>query len=321
MSKVDDELTRRFRRAERPVGSEDPYEGVARRRRRRRTLQRLEAGALAVAVVTGTVAGFVALRAAFREDGARDVGDAPLPGNGLIVFERWDPDGERSHLFTMQPDATEVRQLTNFGTSDHDPAVSPDGRTVAFVHEFEDRAPTLATISIGGDSAPRWLTDERLFVTSGPSWSPDGSRLTFAAHDDVGQRLFVMDESGGEARALTPRDLYWVEGAAWSPDGTRIAFSASRVSGDVQPSRWDLYTIRPDGSDLVRITSTPTPDADESRASWSPDGEQLVFPRSDTKGGSWLVIRTISNGEERQEDQKSQSTPHAGAVDGSIPEG
>jgi Tol biopolymer transport system component len=320
MSKVDDELSRRFRRAERPIDDAAVFEGVARRRRRRRTLQRLEAGALAVVVIAGTAGGFLALRSAFREDGHRNVGSTPLPGNGLIVFERFDADADQSHLFTMRPDGTDVQQLTDFTTSDHEPAVSPDGRTVAFIHEFEDRSPALATIPIDGATpATIRLTDEHLFVTSGPSWSPDGAQLTFAARDDVGQRVFVSNADGTELRALTPRDLYWVHGAAWSPDGSRIAFTASTISGDVQPSRWDVYTIRPDGTELTRLTETPTPEEDESNPTWDPRGERLAFARSDTFGSSWLVLLDLADGRESLiTDGSTEDTAPSWSPDGSL---
>jgi Tol biopolymer transport system component len=295
MSKVDDELSRRFHRAERPIGSGDLFDGVARRRRRRRTLQRLEAGALAIVVIAGTVGGFVALRAAFREEPGRDVGEAPLPSNGLIVFARDAADGT-SHLYTMDPDGTGLRQLTDLATSDSAPAVSPDGRHVGFLHGVGDLTPMIGTIPIDG-GAVTWLTDERLFVTDGPSWSPDGSRVAFAAHDSEGQRLFVMNSDGSQTRAITAPDLYWVTGAAWSPDGSTIAFTASLVDGAGEPSTWDVFTVRPDGTHLRNVTLTPSAEDDEYGPAWSPDGSKLVFSRDDGRG-SVLVVRDLGDATE-----------------------
>jgi hypothetical protein len=67
MSKIDDELSRRFHGAESPVETDGVLEGLARRRARRRTLQRVQAGALALGVLAATTAGFVALSGAFSE--------------------------------------------------------------------------------------------------------------------------------------------------------------------------------------------------------------------------------------------------------------
>jgi len=62
---------------------------------------------------------------------------------------------------------------------------------------------------------------------------------------------------------------------AWSPDGTRIAFRSERYSwkgtwkpGVVQHPFFDIYTIRPDGTELVRLTS----DEVSLNPEWSPDG-------------------------------------------------
>jgi TolB protein len=296
MSKVDEELTRRFQRAERPVGSDDLFEGLARRRRRRRTLQRVQAGALAVVVFGATAAGFVALREAFEESG-QTAGEPPtLPENGLIVFERDGLEDGVSHLYTMHPDGTDIRQLTDYATSDGAPGVSPDGRRVAFRHELEDLSPVIATIPIEGGTVT-WLTDERLFATSGPSWSPDGAKIAFAAHDGKGQRLFVMSANGSEIRAITDPDLYWVTGAEWSPDGTRIAFTASPVDGAGEPSTWDVFTVRPDGTELVNVTRTPAAADDEFGPTWSPDGSRLAFSRTNGSG-SVLIVRELVGGTE-----------------------
>ena len=61
---------------------------------------------------------------------------------------------------------------------------------------------------------------------------------------------------------------------AWSPKGDRILFTSDR-DGD-----WELYTIRPDGSDLKRLTHSPGNDA---HATWSLDGEWIAF--ASARGG------------------------------------
>jgi len=295
MSKVDDELTRRFHLAERPVGSGDLWEELARRRRRRRTLQRLQAGALAVVVLATTATGFVVLQRAF-DDGRRGIGDVPTAvANGEIVFAAGSPDGH-VHLYAMQPDGSDRRQITDYGSDDTDPAVSPDGRSSAFVHQIRDVPPVIATVPMDG-GPPTWLTDERLFVTSGPSWSTDGSKIAFAAHDRGGQRLFVANADGTGVHAITGADLYWTADAAWSPDGEWIAFTASGVSGDREPSTWDVFVVRPDGSELENVTRTPSTHEDESGPTWSPDGTRIAFARAGTEDQR-IVIRRVAGGEE-----------------------
>jgi hypothetical protein len=84
------------------------------------------------------------------------------------------------------------------------------------------------------------------------SWSPDGTKILFAgAHgslyvvhpDGNGVRAIPLDTGGGFAYALSP---------GWSPDGTRMVFSLFLD----RTGQEDIYTARPDGTDLVNVTDS-----------------------------------------------------------------
>jgi len=61
-------------------------------------------------------------------------------------------------------------------------------------------------------------------------------------------------------------------GPAWSPDGSRIAFSG------VRDNDWTgIYVMNPDGSNMVRLTSTQ---ANDHSSAWSPDGTKIAFERN-----------------------------------------
>jgi Tol biopolymer transport system component len=76
-------------------------------------------------------------------------------------------------------------------------------------------------------------------------------------------------EDGKVARLTTD----WDDFPVWSPRGDRILFSSFR-SGD-----FEIYTIRPDGTDLRQLTHDHGNDA---HAIWSPDGRSILFASSRT---------------------------------------
>ena len=77
MSKVDDELTRRLHRAERPVDVDVVFEGLEHRRSHRERVRRVQTAVLAVAVLAATAGGFAALSHAFGEQPERPGSSPP----------------------------------------------------------------------------------------------------------------------------------------------------------------------------------------------------------------------------------------------------
>jgi len=73
--------------------------------------------------------------------------------------------------------------------------------------------------------------------------------------DGAGLRQLTNDP----AKDRTPR---------WSPDGERIIFFTDRTG------RYELWQVRPDGSELKQLTSTTGPEIQMSN--WSPDGRSIV---------------------------------------------
>jgi Tol biopolymer transport system component len=236
-------------------------------------------------------------------------------GSRLLIFD-WDPDSRRARwAFT---DVTgSVRQLVPLDclapcVDAYDPAISPDGGRIAFVHVLDTglRAPRSVIAIL--DLATGTVTDLEATTThverfprlgipcsegcddgmvSAPSWSPDGGQLVFTrvgyldappTGRPAAQKhaLFIVDADGTDLRHLVPVDLAGVD-ARWSPDGTRIAFTSAvetlvinDVTGvrDMSHVESDVFTVRPDGSDLQRHTD----DGQSHLASWTADGRLVV---------------------------------------------
>jgi TolB protein len=111
-------------------------------------------------------------------------------------------------------------------------------------------------------------------IETSPSWSPNGQEIVFVSDRSGRPMLYVMDRDGSNTRRII-YDFAYCGSPAWSPKGDRIAFS---VMDD--GNNFNVYTVAPDGSDAVRLTSGGS---NESPV-WSPDGRFLAF--SSTRGGS-----------------------------------
>jgi len=282
VARLDDRLRRDLERAARPADPSGVYEELIKRRERRRIARRIQAGALAFVVIAGTVAGVYGLSRVFRAGTGEQVKPAG-PQNGSIVFSNMGADG-RDHLFMINPDGTGLTQLTDFRTNDTDPAVSPDGHTIAFAHELDTGQRVIASIPFTG-GAVTWLTEPKL-QAGRPEWSPDGNLIAFAS----GAGIFVMRSNGTGVREVTEGEVFNALDPTWSPDGSQVAFVGTTEprcgEGCENGLRYDVFRIDIDGSDLVNLTNTP--DRSEVYPSWSPDGNVLAItvghPDPDVQG-------------------------------------
>lgn len=143
------------------------------------------------------------------------------------------------------------------------PVPSPDGKWVVFSVAEPNYDPTkdvsdLWIVPADGRAAARRLTSNKS-PESGPSWSPDSTRLAFAAKrdDDEVSQIYVLDVSkGGDAQRVTNAPTA-ASAPKWSPDGKRIAFQAAMWpgAGDEESNRKAVQE-RKNPKSRVRIYET-----------------------------------------------------------------
>lgn len=156
------------------------------------------------------------------------------------------------------------------------PAWSPRGDAIVFgVGAYLRRAGQgpAELMSVSPDGTGLTALSHGLGNDGMASFSPDGRSLVFRVADGAARGIHILDLTTRERRRLetgSDRDTF----PYWSPRGDWITFTSQR------DGNYEIYRIRPDGTDLTRLTQREGHDA---HASISPDGEWIAFATS--KGG------------------------------------
>jgi Tol biopolymer transport system component len=169
-------------------------------------------------------------------------------------------DPSRDGLYTVRSsDGSDLKRLTsNSGGYDEPGDYSPDGKQIVFLRSDPTR-PSIASqahfvVNVDGSGLHRispWSDSSDAINQSDGSWSPDGSMILYGNR----RNLFVVhpDGTGLTQITLPTTGPSFPFGPSWSPDGTRILFGLGTANNPE-----GVFTANPDGSDLQRVTTTPT---------------------------------------------------------------
>jgi Tol biopolymer transport system component len=223
-----------------------------------------------------------------------------------------DTSGNNLDLFVMNVDGTNVKRVPDGFMDSEAASWSRDGQSMLFVTNEDPKTAGIYQADLATGKTTKISKVEGYFEA--PLYSPDGSLIAFfgGVSIDVDYLdIFTITSSGTNLKRLTHRPSKKIT-IFWSPDGSKIGFAeivdkhyrTSFVSVDgtkVEPlstpltdfagEAWSgangkilgesnhegyeaVYMMNSDGSDPVRLTSTPQGDAD---ADWSPDGTRIVF--------------------------------------------
>jgi Tol biopolymer transport system component len=192
-------------------------------------------------------------------------------GGTTTEITAWSPDGtkllgvsdvdlgDQGQLYIYNADGSGTRQLIPNTVSAYSGSWSPDGSKVLFSSSDPEG---IFVIDIDGGGKHRLASGDEA------TWSPDGSRIVFNGYaPGGGWRPMFMNTDGTDQVPIPglpdPPGAYSIVFTGWSPDGSRLLLRGSPAPNEDE----ELYSVNPDGTDLVRITYD---DIWLNGASWGP---------------------------------------------------
>jgi eukaryotic-like serine/threonine-protein kinase len=205
--------------------------------------------------------------------GVATIGAALLAAGGVWLLSRTQNDPPLA--------IGAIKHVTRDPGLELDPAISPDGRTLAFVAGPPGKRRLYVRQIEGGRAIP--LTEPGVAESQRrPDWSPDGSRIVFqAGQQGFGVRpavragaLYTIPVLGGTPTLLLPPHGGGIAMTpAWSPDGSQIAYC----------SEDGIYLIPASGGSPRRVLESPRA---VHSVRWSPDATRLAY----VAGGADFVL-------------------------------
>jgi Tol biopolymer transport system component len=174
----------------------------------------------------------------------------PLLTSGYNGYPKWSPNNDKIalhqsdhlngiyHIYTIDPDGSNLTQLTFDGWINHLPDWSPDGSKIVFSSDragsFRHERCNIFVMEADGSNVVQLTSGD--YLDHQPVWSPDGSKIVFIRRVEDTWELYVMDSDGSNLAQLTD-SAEQKKDPDWSPDGSKIAFAA-RVGGNL-----DVYVL------------------------------------------------------------------------------
>ncbi len=184
------------------------------------------------------------------------------------------------------PDSTFTRLTSDSGLTT-DPAISPDGKLVAYASDRSGRGDLDIWVQQTAGGAPVRLTTDEANDRQ-PAFSPDGSKIVFRSERENGG-IYIVSALGGESVRVAKGG----SNPQFSPDGRRIAFWTGAQVMASTPSK--IFVVPATGGAPEEIqTGIPF----SRHPIWTPDGTHLLFWGASDKFAKvdWYTVAAESEG-------------------------
>jgi len=193
-------------------------------------------------------------------------------------------DSGNFEIYSIRINGKKLQQLTENLGSLYAPELSPDGKLVLFTNNSSGKKRGLWVMDPSGENLHRLTNQDDI----DPTWSPDGSMISFASAREGARQLFIMNADGLDVRQVTKLDNMGGR-STWAPNGKRLAFYAGPANDH------NIYVINIDGTGLTQITHG----GDNLGPSWSPDSNWIAFTSFRDGNNEIYVIHPDGTGQMR----------------------
>ncbi|UCD45498.1 MAG: PD40 domain-containing protein [Candidatus Bathyarchaeota archaeon] len=227
-----------------------------------------------------------------------------LTENGYMdTYPCWSPDSDRVAFLSWKGETLDIQVIGSDGSCEellydlghHDADVHWVGDKIVFTSNFAiwimDDDGTGVLQLTEHPNAGEWGNAPLPLGDFDPRISPDGSRIVFermvddsSPHGDYD--LYIVGVDGTGLVAIT--DNGWTQGmASWSGSGDELVYLVGAVGSE---GRYDIFSIKPDGSDMRDLTSELFPPGFLAHDPiFSPDDSKIYFVG---EWWDWHVLET-----------------------------
>ncbi len=238
-------------------------------------------------------------------------------GRGLLRRLAWSPDGTKvaytdhgaDGIRVAVPDGESSRELG--GAPAGDLEWSPDGRSIAFLGSARTGDEKGLVVVGAAGAGLRTIVSKDEDLKGRPifelDWSPDGERILFETIEPSGGyvALYTIRADGTDLEQVfgnrvvkeisEPSQKYW-DDIGYSPRGQEIAFVNNGTSDEDPEKRSQIFVMSAGGTNVRQLTTEP---GEKFFASWSPDGEWLLYQNALYEQRDLWAISTNGAGKQK----------------------